>query len=348
VQIWRAAGADWSDMAILGVNHDDLDAFRSVAEAESIPLNVRVVSKPAMGSGLPPFWRMRESMWLLERLRDQPERERPRGMQNLLACLCAACGRSRWTDLLADAVAAFSKRRRWPTSGANHLHEHLRAPPGERRLGAGGVWFHHPCRQGTEHGQVAEAGAWQDHERAGPEEARRLLYVGMTRGQTRAGGGGSNRRARDLAATAARSAGDRSGKRPRFRSLRCLEELTGSWDPRIRSRFRRPWRESPRAAHRRSLRDVRVGDSLKGRNSAHPLRAGCLSGGHAVARGNPQIPRLGRSGEFVPRVGVYGWRQEDVGAEWRSTYVADPLGVPLCEVVLRADKVPPAFQDCRK
>jgi len=353
VQIWRAAGADWSDMAILGVNHDDLDAFRSVAEAESIPLNVRVVSESRRsGSGLPPFWRMRESMWLLERLRDQAGKEIDRaGMQNLLAGLCAACGRSRWTDLLADAVAAFSEETALADEWCEHLHEHLAGSRRDGRLGAGGVWLStiHAAK-GTEHGQVAVAGAWQDHERAGPEEARRLLYVGMTRAKRALAVVDRT----DVRATLLQPLREAPGI---VRETAAVPEpslalknyrILGPADFDLGFAGRGEKARVQRIAD--ALRDVRVGDSLKWAENSGGilLRAGCCPVAMLSREGTRKFRAWADRVEFVRVLGVYGWRQEDVGAEWRSTYVADRWGVPLCEVVLRADKVPPAFQDCRK
>ena len=340
VKAWHMAGMDWSDMAVLGVNHGDLDAFRSVAEAQSIPLNVRVVSEGQRpGSGLPPLWRMRESMWLLEHLRDKAGKEVNRaGMQNLQGGMCAACGRSRWTDLLADAVAAFPAEAALGDEWIEHLHEYLAGSRRDGRLGAGGVWLStiHAAK-GTEHGQVAVAGAWQTHERINPEEARRLLYVGMTRAK------------RALAIV------DRTDRRAALlRPLRDASEIAqescaapdqplalknyrilGPADFDLGFAGRGEETRVKRIAD--ALRDVRAGDPLKWAEDP----AGIL-----LKAGRCPVAMLSREGtrkfrgwidrvESVLVLGVYGWRKEDVEPEWRSTYVIDRWGVPLCEVVLR-------------
>ncbi|HPT15976.1 MAG TPA: ATP-dependent helicase, partial [Kiritimatiellia bacterium] len=353
VQIWRASGADWSDMAILGVNHDDLDAFRSVAEAESIPLNVRVVSESRRsGSGLPPLWRMRESMWLLERLRDQAGKEIDRAdMQNLLAGLCAACGRSRWTDLLADAVAAFSEETALADAWSEHLHEHLAGSRRDGRLGVGGVWLStiHAAK-GTEHGQVAVAGAWQAHERAGPEEARRLLYVGMTRAKRAlAVVDRTDRRAALLQPLREAPGIVRETTAVPEHSLALKNyRILGPADFDLGFAGRGEKARVQRIAD--GLRDVRAGDSLKWAED---------SSGILLLAGRRPVASLSREGSrkfrnwtgrvaTVRVLGVYGWRKEDVEPEWRGTYLADRWGVPLCEVVLRADNFETAVHPCRK
>ena len=340
VQAWRAAGADWSDMAILGVSHDDLDAFRSVAEVQSIPLNVRVVSESRRpGAGLPSLWRMRESMWLLDRLRDQAGKEVNRAsMQNLLGGICAACGRSRWTDLLADAVAAFPDEAALGDEWSEHLHEYLAGSRRDGRLGAGGVWLStiHTAK-GTEHGQVAVAGAWQAHERAGQEEARRLLYVGMTRAKKAlAVVDRTDRRATLLQPLReAPEIVQEAAAAPEHSLALKNYRILGPTDFDLGFAGRGEKARVQRIAD--VLRDVRTGDSLKWAEDP----AGIL-----LKAGRCPVAMLSREGtrrfrdwsgrvEAVRVLGVYGWRKEDVVPEWRNTYVADCWGVPLCEVVLR-------------
>jgi ATP-dependent DNA helicase RecQ len=338
VQAWREAGVEWADMAILGVNHDDLDAFRSVAEAHSIPMNVRVVSESRRpGSGLPSLWRMRESMWLLDQLREQAGKELTRDdMQNRLVGLHAACGRSRWTDLLAEAVAAFSAQRALAEEWSEHFHEYLAGSRRDGRLGIGGVWLStiHAAK-GTEHGHVAVAGAWDGE--GHPEEARRLLYVGMTR------------------ARCALAVVDRTDRRAALlRPLREAPEITretavlpsqllplknyrilGPADFDLGFGGRGEMARVQRIAA--ALRDVRAGDRLDwAENSA----------GILLKFGRCTVARLSREGtrkfrdwanrvETVQVLGVYGWRKEDVGPEWSNAYVADRWGVPLCEAGLK-------------
>ena len=339
VQAWRAAGVNWSDMAILGVNHDDLDAFRSVAEAQSIPLNVRVVSESRRpGSGLPPLWRMRESMWLLDALREQAGKEITReDMQNRLDGLQAACGRSRWTDLLAEAAAAFSEQQALAEEWSEHFHEYLAGTRRDGRMGTGGVWLStiHAAK-GTEHGHVAVAGAWDGHGQAHSEEARRLLYVGMTRA----------RRALTVV--------DRTDRRTALlRPLREAPEIT-------RETAALPGRPLPLKNYRvlgpadfdlgfggrdEITRVQRIAEALRGVRAGDRLSWVENSAGILLKSGRCAVAMLSREGtrtfrdwvdrvEVVQVLGVYGWRKEDVGPEWRNAYVADRWGVPLCEAVL--------------
>ena len=248
-------------------------------------------------------------------------------------------------------MAAYSEETALADEWSEHLHEHLAGSRRDGRLGAGGVWLStiHAAK-GTEHGQVAVAGAWQAHERAGPEEARRLLYVGMTRAK------------RALAVV------DRTDRRaallqPLREAPGIVRETAAVPEPSLALKNYRilgpadfdlgfAGRGEKSRVQRIAdvLRDVRAGDSLKWAEN---------SGGILLQAGLGPVAMLSREGsrkfrawadrvEFVRVLGVYGWRQEDVGAEWRGTYVADRWGVPLCEVVLRADKVPPAVHTCRK
>ena len=340
VQAWRAAGTEWADMAILGVNHDDLDSFRSVAEAESIPLNVRVVSEnPRPGSGLPPLWRMRESMYLLDPLREQAGKEVTRDdMQNRLAGLQAVCGRSRWTELLAEAVAAFPEPRALADEWSEHLYEYLAGSRRDGRMGSGGVWLStiHAAK-GTEHGCVAVAGAWDRHGQDHPEEARRLLYVGMTRARRAlAVVDRADRRAALLrplreASEIAKEPAVLSGSPPALKNYRVL----GPADFDLSYGGRGELARMQRIAE--ALREVRAGDRLDWAES---------SAGILLKAGRCTIAKLSREGtrkfrdwadrvEFVQVLGIYGWRKEDGGPEWINAYVADRWGVPLCEAVLK-------------
>ena len=56
------------------------------------------------------------------------------------------------------------------------------------------------------------------------------------------------------------------------------------------------------------------------------------------AAGAEWFRRHGERVEALRVLGVYGWRREDVGAEWRNTCVTDRWGVPLCEVVVRSKR----------
>jgi hypothetical protein len=56
------------------------------------------------------------------------------------------------------------------------------------------------------------------------------------------------------------------------------------------------------------------------------------------AAGAEWFRRHGERVEALRVLGVYGWRREDVGAEWRNTCVTDRWGVPLCEAVVRSKR----------
>ena len=194
--------------------------------------------------------------------------------------------------------------------------------------------------KGTEHGQVAVAGAWQAHERSGPEEARRLLYVGMTRAK------------RALAVV------DRTDLRAAL--LQPLRDAAGI----VRKTTAVPEHSLALKNYRilgpadfdlgfagrgEKVRVQRIADGLRNVRAGDPLKWAEDSSGILLQAGRCPVAMLSREGsrrfrgwtgrvEAVRVLGVYGWRKEDVEPEWRSTYVADRWGVPLCEVVLRTDK----------
>ena len=341
VKHWRAAGAEWKDLAVLGVNHEDLDAFRSVAEAESIPLNVRISpSDGKKGSGLPALWRMRECFMLLEKLRAQAGCGVSRTFLNeALGDVRTACGDSVWLDLLAGALADFPEEEAVAEEWIEHLHETLAGCRRDGRVGSDGVWLStiHAAK-GTEHGHVAVAGRWRKAWHAQPEEARRLLYVGMTRAKRglavvdrleeacaildplRSAGNGTKTTAVCDAAV------------PPLKQYRVLGPadfnlgFAGRNDP--------AWIEKTAAA----LRGIRSGDRLQWVN--HPDGVLLKAGDGAVAMLSRSAAQLFREQaeriEEIRVLGVYVWRKEDSTPEWRSACAVNRWGVPLCEVVLRA------------
>jgi ATP-dependent DNA helicase RecQ len=347
VKAWRAAGVDWDDMAVLGVNHEDLDAFRSVAEAESMPLNVRVVSETGRpGSGLPPLWRMREAMMLLETLHALAGKpvNRP-DVQRALADIRFVCGQSHWADLLADAVTAFPEEIAVAEEWIEHLHEHLAGSRRDGRMGTGGIWLStiHAAK-GTEHGHVAVAGAWKAHGQDHPEEARRLLYVSMTRAKRalavvdRTECPAALLRPLREAPEIAKESSAPPVNEPVLKTYRVL----GPADFDLGFAGRGDKARVTRIAE--ALRKVRAGDCLNWVEDSAGilLRSGRCTVAMLSLEGSKQFRTQADQVEAVHVRGVYGWRKQDVQPEWRNTYTADRWGVPLCEVVLQGGRVHPA------
>ncbi len=346
VKNWRKAGVDWKDMAVLGVNHEDLDAFRSVAEAERIPLNVRISPMEGQrGTGLPALWRLRECMMLLEKLQAQAGQRVSRGMmEEAMSRIRHACGDGRWPDLLAGMVDDFPEGEAVAEEWIEHFYESCAGFRRDGRLGNDGVWLStlHAAK-GTEHGCVAVAGRWQNLWRKDSEEAHRLLYVGMTRAK------------RALAVV------DWSGDRcPILEPLRGAEAV-------VREKGTAPVGLLPLKRYRvlgpadfdlsfagrgdvdrveriaNGMSQVRVGDRLgwEETRSGIALKA---DGTVLALLSRDGTRRFIQSADRVDEIrvlGIYGWRKEDAEPEWRKTCAAKRWGIPLCEVVLRRDSTIP-------
>ena len=345
VRRWRGEGVEWRDMAVLGVGHEDLDAFRSVAEAESIPVNVRFSrGEGGQGSALPPLWRMRECQMVLEKLHGQAGRSVSRAfMESALEEIRRACGGSVWGDLLGEAVADYPEEEGAAEDWIEHVYEAMAGSRRDGRVGGDGVWLStlHAAK-GTEHGHVAIAGDWRRHWQEQPAEARRLLYVGMTRAR------------RGLAVV------DRGPER-----CEILGPLRSAGNVRVRA----PVESGAGVALKRyrvlgpadfdlgfagredAGRVERIAVALRGVRSGSGLRWANHPEGVLLKAGDCAVAKLSRAAvgwfreresriEAVRVLGVYAWRKEDCAAEWRGSVVADRWGLPLCEVVLRGEGAP--------
>jgi ATP-dependent DNA helicase RecQ len=340
VKSWQAAGVAWNDIAVLGVNHEDLDAFRSRAEAEQIPLNVRIAPVDGKkGTGLPALWRMRECMMLLDWLRAQAGGMVSRAnLSQKLDGIRNVCRGSVWLDLLSGTLDEYVEKEAIAEDWIEHLYETMAGCRRDGRVGKAGLWLStiHAAK-GTEHGHVAVAGSWQKHWNKQPEEARRLLYVGMTRAK------------RGLAVV------DRSEDAcPMLDPLRSVGNIDKV--PIVRPDV------TPPLMHYRVLgpadfdlgfagrydrtRVGKIAAALMGVRSGACLEWCNHSGGVLLSVGNCTVAKLSRSAtqlfrEQADRVvevrvlGVYVWRKEDSPPERRENCVIDCWEVPLCEVVLR-------------
>lgn len=342
VREWHASGIPWNEMAILAVQHNDLDAFRAAAEVHQIPLNIRLArdADADHASPLPALWRMREPTMLFDKLRALPD-EPLSGQQagKLIESIEAVCGTSPWSELLAQAVHDASTQHMMPHQWIEHLHEHLTLVRRDGRIGGNGIWLStiHAAK-GTEYDAVAIAGSWQTGGRRRTEEKRRLLYVGMTRARRHLTVVDRTDETSSLLAplcasrdiVAAVHTRPPSAEWPR-REYRLLG--TTSMDLAAIGRF------SERPFERASaiIRKLRVDDTLQWVDTPH---------GIWLKHGRTRIARLSKnaSGEFrqwqntierIRVIGVYLWRKSDLGAEWRGRCNAEIWGVPLCEVILR-------------
>ena len=342
VRQWHADGLAWSDMAVLAVHHEDLDAFRAAAEAQQIPLSIRLARDAASAANpLPALWRMREATMLLDQLQARTgELLSAATVRECLESIETICGESHWSDLLVHAIQDAPRKTGLAEEWIEHLHEHLAQTRREGRIGGDGIWLStiHAAK-GSEHRAVAVAGRWEARGARRTEEARRLLYVGMTRA-------GEHLAVVDrtdapsplldpLRASAAvecvstdhKPDGAELPKRtyrllgPSFMDLATL----GRYSPR------------PFALVSDVIRRIRVGDALDWQDRAD---------GVWLLHGNTRVARLSREGsrqfrEWADRIaairvmGIYQWRKTDLGAEWRERCNANTWGVPLCEVTLR-------------
>ena len=340
VKNWHKTGVDWKDMAVLGVNHEDLDAFRSVAEAALIPLNVRISPMDGQkGTGLPALWRMRECMMLLEKLQARAGQRVSRGMlEEAIATIRHACGDGMWPNLLAGMVNDFSEGEAVAEDWIEHVYESCAGFRRDGRLGSEGVWLStlHAAK-GTEHGCVAVAGCWQNSWHKDSEEARRLLYVGMTRAK------------RVLAVV------DWVGEVcPLLEPLRVAESVIrekvteanglaslnryrvlGPADFDLSFAGRGDVDRVERMA--KVISKVRVGDRLgwEETRSGIALKAEGMVMARLSKEGTRRFIQHADRVEEIRVLGIYGWRKEDAEPEWRKTCAANLWGIPLCEVVLR-------------
>ena len=338
---WRAAGEEWRDIAILGLNHEDVDAFRSLAEEEGIPVNARLGTRNGpQGSALPPLWRMRECLMLLERLRAATgERVSKEEVRAMLGEIRANCGENVWTGLLGGALDDFGDEEAPAEDWTEHIHEALAGCRRDVRAGKDGIWLStiHAAK-GTEHACVAVAGSWKRQWLADREEARRLLYVGMTRAKKvlavvdridrpcellaplEAGGIAENEEA---------AGGNCEAKLKESRLLGPAHFDLGFAGRGDRGRAERIAEQ---------LRAVRAGDCVDWAEdkSGVILRHRACAVAMLSAEGARSIREDLKRLERIRVMGVYGWRREDAEPEWRNTYVAERWGIPLCEAEFKA------------
>jgi ATP-dependent DNA helicase RecQ len=344
VKTWRQAGVAWERMAVLGVQKEDVDAFRGLAEAAGIPFSVRLDREGGRkGTALPPLWRMRECVQFLDEIKMKSGRIVSRDeLTDKLEGIRTDCGGGIWVDLLAGLLAEFPDKAALAEEWTEHVYEALAATRRDGRVGRQGIWLStiHAAK-GTEHDGVVVAGRWARRWREDAEEARRLLYVGMTRA----------RRALGIV--------DRiDDPCPLLESLRpgegiCIQDAAGEPPPETglkRYRLLGPADMDLSFAGRgdaarvarisAGLKRLRAGASLTWdiRADAVFLKSDSASVAMLSAAGAEWFRRHAEQVEALRVLGVYGWRREDVGPEWRNTCVTDRWGVPLCEAVVRRER----------
>ncbi len=343
VENWHKAGVDWKDMAVLGVNHEDLDAFRSVAESESVPLNVRISpGEWAKGSGLPALWRMRECMMLLEKLQARAGQRVSRGtLEEAIAAVRQACGGGTWPDLLASMGEDFPEEEADAEEWIEYFHESLAGFRREGRLGRQGIWLStlHAAK-GTEHGCVAVAGRWQNPWRKDPEEARRLLYVGMTRAKHALAVVDWSEEGCPILDPLRRTDSVIREKEtePKGRLPLKRYRVLGPADFDLSFAGRGDAGRVERIA--KALGKVREGERLNWEETRSGIILKTAEDGVALLSRDGSRRFIQHAGqvEEIRVLGVYGWRKEDAEPEWRKTYATNRWGIPLCEVVLRREE----------
>jgi len=340
VQAWRATGVEWRDMAVLGVSHEDLDAFRSVAEAASVPISVRMVrSANERSMALPPLWRLRECRMVLEKLQAQAGHLLDHtAMAGILGDVRAVCGDGVWPDTLAAIAADFPEVSAPAEDWREHMYEALAGCRRDGRIGSGGIWLStlHAAK-GTEHRCVAIAGRWRAAWRKDREEARRLLYVGMTR-------------ARQRLAVIDRRDEDGAILTPLRQAAEIVRETDEPLDgPPVLKRYEilgpadvdlsYAGRGEPVRLRRLAvaLRDLRTGNRLawSSERGRILLKAGACPVARLSQAGAQRFGIWADRVEEVRVLGIYGWRREDAEPEWRASCTAEQWGVPLCEAVVR-------------
>ena len=341
VKQWRNEGVDWERMAVLGVQKEDVDAFRGLAEAEGIPFSVRIDSEGGRkGAALPPLWRMRECLQVLEGLKSRSGALVKRDeLEGELARIRKICGPGLWIELLAGILAEYPDKAGLAEDWCEHVYEALAATRRDGRVGRKGIWLStvHAAK-GTEHDGVVVAGRWARRWREDAEEARRLLYVGMTRARR---GLAIVDREDDACAlleplrqaegmVCRGAAGEPAGETilKRYRVL-------GPADVDLSFAGRGDAARAAKIAA--ALKRLRAGALLKWevREDAVLLKAGSESVAMLSVAGAEWFRRHAERVEALRVLGVYGWRREDVDPEWRNTCVTDRWGVPLCEAVVR-------------
>jgi ATP-dependent DNA helicase RecQ len=300
---------------------------------------VRVANRDgARATGLPALWRMRECMMLIEKIRSMGGEPIPRsGVEGALGEIAEACGESPWTQLLRGIMGDAEDEPVCAEGWIEQLYEALAGCRREGRLGGDGVWLStvHAAK-GTEHGCVAIAGAWRRRFRAGPEEARRLLYVGMTRARRQLAVVDRTDEPDGIldplrnAPEVVREASLCGGAFPVLKSYR----IVGPAELDLGFAGRGDLRRTRLIAD--VMRRLRAGDAMDWRET----EAGIVleREGRAIAKLSAE--GLGRFKEASGRIrdirvlGVYGWRKIDNHPDWIDSFAIDRWGVPLCEIAL--------------
>ena len=254
-----------------------------------------------------------------------------------------ACGGSIWADLLAAIVAEFPDKAGLAEEWTEHVYEALAAIRRDGRVGLKGIWLSTiHATKGTEHDGVIVAGRWGQRWRDDAEEARRLLYVGMTRSRRTLAIVDRGDDACPLLEPLRRDAGIRMSPAVESASAEAVKQYRVLGPADLDLGF---------AGRGDLTRTQRIASALKRLRSGARVEWQEKEGMILLKAGNCLVAKLSEAGtrwfqqhadrvDTVRVLGVYGWRREDVGAEWRNTCVVDRWGVPLCEVVVRAGSAP--------
>ena len=341
VKEWQAADTKWQDMAVLGVSHEDLDAFRSAAETEGIPVNIRLSPTDRnQGGGLPALWRIRECKMLLDLLHSQAGEELSREqIEAEVNAIREKCGPSVWSDLLQGILLDVPEERAFAEDWIEHIHESLAGFRREGRVAQNGIWLSTVhASKGTEHLAVLVVGSWNRHWEQDREEARRLLYVGMTRARTHLAIVDRQENPCGLLAPL-RAQTDVVQVPPMPAELpMALKQyhLLGPADVHLSyaGQGATDWLEKVAS----TLRIVRAGQHLNWAESPRGIVLKTNQGVVALLSksSSQQFYEWEPSIEKIRVLGVYVWRKEDNEPEYQDRCGVDQWGVPLCEVVLRS------------
>ena len=182
LQRLKAIGvSNWSDIAVLSRNHEDLAYIRALAEEKGIP-----VSWPLDKGKIPSLHRMREISRALKIISDSPaivatadEYIKKLGLDS------RQDNANPWKALLTELMLAWREETaNEPVPAqlcAEFVYEALVQRRRDERFGNGVALSTVHAAKGHEYKHVLLCGDWQKNFNNEPEELRRVLYVGMTR-----------------------------------------------------------------------------------------------------------------------------------------------------------------------
>jgi ATP-dependent DNA helicase RecQ len=329
---------DWSRIAVLSREHDDLAQVRSLAEQNAIPIRW-IAARNAM----PPLHQVRElNVFLAHLAKDRNAFKRASELSPIAASLFDAKEANPWTEYLGRLLQAWtieSGDAELPVQSAlEFLYEACAESRREFTYGEGVTLSTVHSAKGTEFDHVLVTGPWPlPAQRVKQEEERRTFYVGLTRAR------------KTLAIF------DRQDVQPSLPAT-----LSERWV--LRSRFSSPSRQPERAClnyEALTLEDINLGYAglFREDHGIHKALASLKTGDKLAMRPSQRngiglfdgtdncIARLSQRGEkswadrlpFVREVRVLAMvcrkAEQDNDADRRTRYQVAEWEIPIAEVV---------------